>query len=73
MLLRGCVMLGLLAILTACASLTPPKAWEKGELARSSMQFDADPLNAQFTQHVYTSKEVTSGGFGVGGGGCGCN
>ena len=56
-----------------CATFDPPKPWEKGELARPEMQFDADPLEAKATQHVYTSKEGASGGYGVGGGGCGCN
>ncbi len=56
-----------------CASITPVKPWEKGELARDSMQFDSDRLQARYTDHVYQSKEMTSGGQGIGGGGCGCN
>jgi hypothetical protein len=32
-----------------------------------------DPLDDRFTQHTYLSKENMSGGYGVGGGGCGCN
>ncbi len=59
--------------LAACASFAPPKPWEKGELARPEMQFGADPLGARLEQHIYTSKEGASGGYGVGGGGCGCN
>jgi hypothetical protein len=57
-----------------CATVDPPKPWEKGDLARPSMRFDADPLAAKVTQHIYQSKEGTAGGGGaVGGGGCGCN
>jgi len=63
----------LVALAAGCATFDPPKPWEKGELARPQMQFDADPLEAKATQHVYTSKEGASGGYGVGGGGCGCN
>jgi hypothetical protein len=62
----------LAATLCACA-WAPPKPWEKGELARPAMQFDADRLEARVQEHVYQSKEAASGGFGVGGGGCGCN
>ncbi|MEO7499078.1 MAG: DUF4266 domain-containing protein [Betaproteobacteria bacterium] len=62
-----------LATLAGCATLDPPKPWEKGQLARPEMQFDADPLEARMNQHVYTSKEGAAGGYGVGGGGCGCN
>ena len=32
-----------------------------------------DLLDQRFTQHIYGSKEAVSGGYGVGGGGCGCN
>ena len=53
--------------------MQPPQAWEKGNLARKEMTMDADPLDQAFTQHVYFSKESASGGYGVGGGGCGCN
>lgn len=48
-------------------------AWEKGDLARPAMQFDADRLEAAFGDHIYFSKEGASGGRSVGGGGCGCN
>lgn len=48
-------------------------AFEKGDLARPSMQFDADRLEASFADHIYFSKEAASGGRSVGGGGCGCN
>ena len=63
----------LLALLASCASITPPQPWEKGELAKPAMQFDPDPLVAKGTQHIYQSKEGAAGGYGVGGGGCGCN
>ena len=56
-----------------CASFSPPQAWEKGELAKPAMQFDADVLQAKLREHTYASKEGATGGYGVGGGGCGCN
>jgi hypothetical protein len=56
-----------------CATLQPPKPWEKDRLARPEMQFDADPLDAKQIRHIYDSKEAATGGTGVGGGGCGCN
>jgi hypothetical protein len=61
------------AALAGCASLTPPKPWEKGELAKPEMQFDSNRLEGKYTEHIYDSKEKASGGVGVGGGGCGCN
>lgn len=59
--------------LQGCAGSGGVQPWEKGNLAKPSMRFDADPLDARFTRHVYTSKENATGGAGVGGGGCGCN
>ena len=64
----------LLAIaLAGCATMAPPQPWERGNLARPEMQFDPDPLDTKITQHIYTSKEAATGGYGAGGGGCGCN
>jgi Domain of unknown function (DUF4266) len=61
-----------LAAISACA-FAPPQPWEKAALARSDMTMAADPLDQRFVQHIYASKENASGGYGVGGGGCGCN
>lgn len=70
--MRGAVLVAVSVALVGCTT-TPPKPWEKGDLARPSMQVGGDPLAAKYTDHVYQSKEMTSGGQGVGGGGCGCN
>jgi hypothetical protein len=59
--------------LAGCAELTPPQPWEKGNLAKREMTMAGDPLDQGFSQHIYSSKENASGGYGVGGGGCGCN
>lgn len=72
-LLRGMLLAGVVcSVLTGCA-IQPPQPWEKANLARKEMTMDSDPLDQAFTQHVYFSKESASGGYGVGGGGCGCN
>ena len=60
------------ALLTGCAA-QPVQPWEKGNLAKPAMSFSVDPLDDRFTQHIYNSKENASGGYGAGGGGCGCN
>ncbi len=70
---RILVTLVLTASVGACASYSPPKAWEKQYLAMPQMQFDADKLDAKNIQHIHFSKEGSAGGYGVGGGGCGCN
>ncbi len=58
---------------SACATLKPVQAWEKGDLAKPEMTFESDVLEAQFSEHIYFSREAANGGAGVGGGGCGCN
>ena len=64
--------LGAVLALAGCAGPQPVEPWRKGELARPEMRFDAT-LESRLADQVYTSKEASSGGTGVGGGGCGCN
>ncbi len=59
--------------LGGCGTVRPVAAWEKGELARPTMQFEGDRLETAFQEHTYASKEGNAGGTTVGGGGCGCN
>jgi hypothetical protein len=70
---RPAALMLLAAAVAGCATMAPPQPWEKGTLARPEMQLDPDPLDTKITQHIYTSKEAATGGYGAGGGGCGCN
>jgi hypothetical protein len=47
--------------------------WQRETLARPDMTLVSDPLEAALDDHVYFSKEASSGGRSFGGGGCGCN
>lgn len=64
------VILSLIACLSACTTVQP---WQRGTLAKPQMALDTDPLQTAFDEHIYFSKEASSGGRGFGGGGCGCN
>jgi len=66
-------LFGIFLILLFNTSCSEVKAWQKGNLAKSHMAFDTDPTESKFMQHTYTSKEGSTGGYGVAGGGCGCN
>lgn len=57
--------------LTAC-STAPVDSWERGDLARTAMQWEPDPMESAMRSHIYNAKEAASGGIGTGGGGCGC-
>lgn len=62
----------LIAGLSACSSLGV-KPWERQKLAKPEMALDSAPLSAALDDHIYFSKEASSGGRSFGGGGCGCN
>ena len=49
------------------------KPWEKDILAKQEMQLPADKMYSFSDDHIFFSKEASTGGNGVGGGGCGCN
>lgn len=70
--MKHLLIAALLASLSACSSLGV-KPWQRGDLARPDMQLESAPLQASFDDHIYFSKEASSGGRGFGGGGCGCN
>ncbi|MCP4187122.1 MAG: DUF4266 domain-containing protein [Gammaproteobacteria bacterium] len=65
-------LISMTLFITACASWGV-QPWERDLLAMDSMQLVQDPLDIFFDEHIYFSKEASSGGQGVGGGGCGCN
>jgi hypothetical protein len=61
-----------LGLLGACSTVGPDP-WEKDLMARKEMQVNAYAIQAAAEDHVYFSKEASSGGRGFAGGGCGCN
>jgi hypothetical protein len=65
------LLLSLLAM-SGCSSLGV-KPWERDILARDDMALDNAPMDSGFDDHIYFSKEASSGGKSFGGGGCGCN
>ena len=68
--------LGILAVVATvaggCTSMGV-EPWERDILAKDEMQLTTDAIEAATDDHIYFSKEASSGGRGFGGGGCGCN
>ena len=68
-----------LMFLTACGtsgqifSISEVKPWERGTLAREDMQLTTDAMDQSVDDHIYFSKEASTGGGSIKGGGCGCN
>jgi hypothetical protein len=68
--LLACTALGIMAY--GCSTIGP-EPWEKDLMAKKAMQVDAYAIEKNAADHIYFSKEASSGGRGFAGGGCGCN
>ena len=60
----------LIVLMTACSNV---KSWERDHLAQKAMLPDGYQIDQSVDDHIYYSKEASTGGNGFGGGGCGCN
>jgi hypothetical protein len=63
----------LAATLPACASFGDVQPWQKGDLARPEMQFDAGSLDARNAASVYSSREAARAGSAWAAAARGCN
>jgi hypothetical protein len=70
--IAGFGIAALVAFMSGCSSMGV-EPWERDILAKQEMQLTTDPVEAAIDDHIYFSKEASSGGRGFGGGGCGCN
>ena len=59
-------------LLGGCSSLGV-EPWERAVLAEPGMQIDPDIVVTALDEHIFFSKEASTGGLGTAGGGCGCN
>ena len=64
------VMAAIVGTQTGCETVKP---WQRKTLADYTMRGDRDPMGEGIDDHIFFSREMASGGKGVGGGGCGCN
>ena len=72
--MRNVILIGILFFFNGCSFIQEVKPWQKGNLAKDIMQEGGlHPEVTKFESHIYFSKEASSGGSGVAGGGCGCN
>jgi hypothetical protein len=71
-LLRAALLLALGALASGCAAMAV-KPWDRDLLSQPKMRFVPRPMLNAVDDHVYFSKEGSTGGMDLGGGGCGCN
>jgi hypothetical protein len=69
---QAALLFALATLAGGCAAMSV-KPWDRDLLAKPYMRFDPLPLETAVDAHVYFSKEGSTGGASVGGGGCGCN
>jgi hypothetical protein len=69
--MRSVLTLTLAAATLLASGCVAVKPWERDLHAREDMQ--PNGLDIAIDEHIYFSKEASSGGRGFGGGGCGCN
>ncbi len=67
------LILFVLAVAVAGCGRYAVRPDEKEYLADRIMQLDYDTQEIAADQHVLSNREGSSGGYGTGGGGCGCN
>ena len=58
--------------ISGCSSIGV-QPWQRDLLAQKSMALNNAPIDNSLDDHIYFSKEASSGGRSFGGGGCGCN
>ena len=66
------VLLVAIASLSGCGAVGV-QVWQHDILSKPEMQPDRNAMDRSIDDHIYFSKEASSGGRGFGGGGCGCN
>ena len=70
--LAGIVLAGLVMLSTGCAAMKV-QPWDRDLLAQPKMRYAPLAHESAVDDHIYFSKEGSTGGMDAAGGGCGCN
>ena len=65
-------LLAIAAFASGCAA-TAMKPWDRDLLAQKKLRLVPSDRENAIDEHIYFSKEGSTGGQQAGGGGCGCN
>ncbi len=61
------------AVFASGCAATAMKPWDRDLLAQKKLQLVPSARENAIDEHIYFSKEGSTGGQQAGGGGCGCN
>jgi len=64
---------GFVSLIILSSACTVVQPFQREILSKNEMQFDSESVELGAREHFINSIEGSSGGFGTGGGGCGCN
>ena len=73
--MKSLILGALFALLSGCSAMNKwgVAPWDRDLLAKPEMAINSSPLDQAMDDHIYFSKEASSGGRSFAGGGCGCN
>jgi len=72
LILASCLLILAVLAFGGCSKMGV-QVWERDVLSKPEMQMDEPVVEQAIDDHIYFSKEASSGGRSFGGGGCGCN
>jgi len=69
------VIAAIVSLVSGCSAINKwgVDPWDRDLLAKPEMAINSSPLDQSIDDHIYFSKEASSGGRSFAGGGCGCN
>jgi hypothetical protein len=66
------LLLGSVPLWSGCGAMVV-HPWDRDLLSEKKMSFNPSPTLNAVDDHIYFSKEGSTGGMDMSGGGCGCN
>jgi len=71
--MMNCRLIAVVIVACALGACATTKPYQRGKLAEAVMSPDGDGDRENLRSHMLGTREGAIGGFGHGGGGCGCN
>lgn len=73
LLCKGLALTFIITSLIWLSGCAPVQRWDREYLSDPMMIFNEDPIESSVHRLIYNSREGSTGGYGVSGGGCACS